>query len=41
MKDIQINLKKDNEIFTISISQNEINVLRQYVKDGYEIADIL
>lgn len=40
MKEIYINLKKGSEIFTISILFSELDIVRKYVTEGYEIIDI-
>lgn len=40
MDDIYINLKNGTEIFTIAILPNEIDIVRNYVSEGYEIVDI-
>ena len=35
MNEIYINLKKDNEIFTIAITTNKKHILKQYINEGY------
>lgn len=37
MKYYQFNLQKENEIFTISITWEEREILRRYKKEGYKI----
>lgn len=37
MKYYKFNLQKENEIFTISITWEEREILRRYKKEGYKI----